>query len=111
MNSFYIDGGISNNFPIDIAEGEGNKILGICFSYQDEENKERNKNIIEFIYKLMIVPIAQSVEYRISKASEKCKILKLMTGSSIKFFEFNISASKKLELFSSGYEEAKNFFN
>lgn len=110
MNNFYIDGGISNNFPIDIADKEGLKILGIHLSYHDDEGDDvlkKDNNLIEYVYKLMLVPIEQSIKSRIKSASSKCTIVELSCKNMPKIFNFNIDSKTKLEMFSEGYEEAK----
>ena len=107
-NSFYIDGGVSDNFAIDIGDSIGNKVLGILLSSQKENfNTQPDMDILEFIYKIMFIPISQTTEYKIKNVSSKCKIIRLKSDK-IKFFNFNISSKKKLDLFSLGYEEMKN---
>ena len=109
-NSFYIDGGISDNFPIDIADKIGNKILGLLIcSHQENFNNEPDAGFLEFIYKLMFIPISQIIEYKIKNASEKCQVIKL-NCSKLKFFNFNINSKTKLDLFSQGYEQMKSNF-
>ena len=106
--NFYIDGGLSDNFAIDIADKIGNKIFGILIMAEDENlNNDPNFNILEYIYKLMFIPIKQSIKYKISNCSEKCKIIKL-TYDGVKFFNFNISSKTKLDMFSAGYQQLKN---
>lgn len=105
-NNFYIDGGISDNFPINIGDTMGTKILGIILKTNDEAGYDPDMNILEYIYKLMFIPISQSFEYKLSQASEKCKIVKL-SYNKIKFFSFNLNSKQKLDLFSSGYQQMK----
>jgi predicted acylesterase/phospholipase RssA len=102
-NSFYIDGGISDNFPIDYADKVGNKILGINL-IQEIKEFEPSMNTLEFIYKIMFIPIQQSVKHKISKASNKCKIIQLQYDK-LKFFDFNVKSQMKMEMFSSGYQQ------
>lgn len=109
-NNFYVDGGVCDNFPIDIGDKIGKKVLGI---YIDSEGKnfssENDINIVEFIYKLMFIPISQRTVFVIDNVSTKCKVLKLQ-NSKTTFFDFNINSVDKLNLFSSGYQDAKMFF-
>ena len=57
LDNFYIDGGVSNNFAIDIGEQKGNKVIGITlyddksinFSNKSNYGKSNKKNsIVEF---------------------------------------------------------------
>ena len=111
-NSYYVDGGISDNFPIQIADKIGSKILGIILSLE-EKNFNQNLNIdtIEYIYKLMFIPILQRMKNKIENIADKCKIIKLRSGKEgVNFFDFNINSKEKLNMFSSGYEQMKEFF-
>lgn len=102
-NSFYLDGGVSDNFAIDYADSIGNKILGINL-IQEIKEFEPNMNTLEFIYKVMFIPIQQSIRYKVSRASTKCKIIQLKYDK-LKFFDFNVRSQMKMEMFSSGYQQ------
>jgi predicted acylesterase/phospholipase RssA len=106
-NNFYIDGGISDNFGIDIGDIKGNKIMGVLLTTEHENFTADNTTpALEFIYKLMFIPISQAIEHKLLNVTNKCKIVKLRNNS-LKFFDFNISPKIKLELFSDGYQQAK----
>ena len=66
-NSHYVDGGISDNFPIDVGEKLGEKVLGITITSENNEDKDVNFKTIEFIYKLMFIPINKHVDHKIKK--------------------------------------------
>lgn len=107
--NYYIDGGISDNFAIDLGDKLGNKVIGFLISTEKENfNNCSDSNILEFIYKLMFIPISQAVENKIENASEKCKIIRLKY-SQFKFFNFNINSKIKLDMFSKGYEQFSNY--
>ena len=109
-NSLYIDGGICDNFPIDLGDKIGKKILGILITSETKNlNNVNEMGVLEFIYLLMFVPISQIQEYKIKNVSEKCKIIKLHNDK-LKFFNFDLNSKDKLDLFSSGYEQMKNQF-
>jgi predicted patatin/cPLA2 family phospholipase len=110
-NKFYIDGGISDNFAIDIGDKKGDKELGLVINSNNESfNTGADSNILEYIYKLIFIPISQSTEYKIENATKKCKIIRLEYDK-LKFFTFNINSKDKLDIFSSGYEQFKIQFN
>lgn len=110
-SNFYVDGGVSDNFAIDLGDKIGKKILGIYIETDDKNNlkKENDMNIIEYIYRLMFIPISQSTMFKINNVSNKCKIVKLQNNK-IRFFDFNINSVEKLNMFSSGYQEIKTNF-
>jgi len=105
----YVDGGISDNFAIEIGEKMGEKILGIVLSYAfDSFSSDTDVNTLEFIYKLIYVPVVQAINHKIRMASDKCKIINIDNiSTNIKIFEFNVSSSEKLNMFSDGYEQMK----
>ena len=107
-DSFYIDGGLSNNFPLDVGEKNGQKVLGLSLSYNMSDT-EPNKNFMEFIYKLLYVPIDQSTVHRIESKADTTTVIILKAGN-MDFFNFNVDSKKKLEMFSCGYEDTKSFF-
>ena len=108
-NKFYIDGGISDNFPINIAEEKGKKILGLHIASDNESfNTDTEMNMLEFIYKLIFIPIEQGIDYKINN-SKKSKIINL-SYPKLKFFNFNINSKEKLEVFSTGYDQMKTQF-
>jgi len=106
-NNFYIDGGIADDFAIDLADKMGDKILGIVITIDKNSFSSESENILEYIYKLIFIPIAQSMETKINNASNNCKIIKL-SYNKLKFFNFNVNSKEKLDIFSIGYESIKN---
>jgi predicted acylesterase/phospholipase RssA len=110
MGNLYVDGGFSNNFPIDIGDIKGEKIFGIVL-HDIKNNFETNpNNIIEYIYQLLSIPVLQRASIKIKNASDKCTILTLIPDKTF-FFNFNLDTHTKLEMFSSGYIQMKNYWN
>jgi predicted acylesterase/phospholipase RssA len=110
-HSLYVDGGVSDNFPIQLGDIPGKKVLGILLGGKNVKlDDDIEQNMLEYIYKLMFIPIDQSVQYKIKKASDRCKIVHISLDNScknIKFFNFNISSSVKLDMFTQGYEKMR----
>lgn len=108
-NNLYIDGGITNNFAIDIAENIGTKVLGVYIHYSySTSSTTTNNNILEYIYKLIYIPIIQQQRNKLDKASrEKCTVIDISDTMIVKMFDFSLSTTEKLELFSAGYRQVK----
>ena len=108
MGSRYIDGGISDNFPIDIGDRIGKKVLGILLGTKFDTPSEPTDDtgIVHDIYRMLFIPINQAVEYKINLASDKCKIIRIDTMQVMSAFNFTMSSHSKLELFSKGYKRA-----
>jgi predicted patatin/cPLA2 family phospholipase len=103
MGCEYVDGGISNNFPILIGENIGKKVLGFTLSPQKVIIPDDNENMLVYLYTLLSVPVNQSTQYIISLATEKSTIIVVPSGDK-QIFDFNINSSSKLNMFSSGYQ-------
>ena len=110
-HSFYIDGGISDQFAIQIAENLGDKIIGLCLQeYKVDLSEDVETNTLEYIYTLMNITAIQSVNYKIKLASkEKCTIIKINCGQK-KFFNFDIKSAERMDMFTSGYQQLFNFY-
>ena len=109
-NSMYIDGGICDNFSIDIGEKIGNKVLGIYVSPdKDGEVNYNDLGVIEYIYRLMFIPISQATQAKIQSVNINTKIIRLQTDT-IRFFDFDLSGQQKMQLFSDGYQQTKISF-
>ena len=107
-NNLYIDGGITNNFAIDVGETIGTKVLGVYIHYVYSPTSNTTNNILEYIYKLIYIPILEQQKNKLEKASrEKCTIIDMSDTMVVKMFDFSISTTEKLELFSAGYRQVK----
>jgi predicted acylesterase/phospholipase RssA len=111
----YIDGGVIDNYPINILKSEKFKntnSIGINLddfknSDLEEENNTNYGKILKLInkmYNIIMIPTKENKEYNI-------EIDTITINTSIKFYNFSISHTKKLELFSYGYNCAKHYFD
>lgn len=109
MNCYFLDGGIADNFPVEHATKIGNKILGINLDAIDaREFNPSTVNILEYIYRILFIPVKELIKHSIEK-SKCCTVIPLKCNKKT-VFDFNIHSSEKLDLFSSGYNQAKTFF-
>ena len=108
-SKYYIDGGISDNFAIDLGDKLGNKILGLTITTTIDNFSLQEKSILEYFYKLIFIPVNKTIQNKIDQVSDKCKVIKLI-NERISFFNFNINSVEKLELFSEGYQQTKKSF-
>ncbi len=109
-HSFYIDGGISEHFPILLGEQSGNKVLGlVIFTTKYKEIKtDAETDMLEYLYKLICIPCDQSSRYKIKQTNpEKCTIIEV-EPSDHKMFHFHLKSKEQMELFSMGYQQLKN---
>jgi predicted acylesterase/phospholipase RssA len=111
-NSFYIDGGLSNNFPLNIGETLGLKVLGIHLQHTSGgEYTNPSVSLIEYVFKLLTIPTVTNELNVIANKKGSTVVISLANGLTRKFFDFNLNSKTKLEMFSSGFELCKNFFS
>lgn len=115
--SSYIDGGISDNFAIDVAETVGSRVLGISLSnephpsdIQDIRSMDETTSMLEYVYKLIFIPIQQSTAYKIRQARDNTHVIQLC-HTKLKFFNFNLDSKGKLEMFSDGYSQTRQWMD
>jgi len=114
-NSYYIDGGMANNFAIDIGIEKGKKILGI---YNEMSNysftKNTEFNLSEYIFKIMFIPSNEILKLKFNSIDNtnkhKIDIIKIDDSINSNPFNFGISIKDRLDLFSNGYQIAKKYF-
>ena len=70
---------------------------------------QNNDNILEYIYKLIDIPIKQNVLNKINAISDKSTIVTLQPSKTL-FFDFSLDSHTKLEMFSNGYMQMKEFW-
>lgn len=105
----YIDGGLGDNFPIQLGEEEGERVLAFLVSKKNKSRTREDEHFLERVYRRAFIAITQSVEYKIRQATNKTTIIRF-SYPSLKFFNFNISASEKMNMFSHGYQVTKDHF-
>ena len=107
--SFYIDGALTNYFPIDIGEKLGKKVIGLCITYDLSVKNSPKSDFLNYIYKLLFVPIQQAIEYRITNKKKNTQIVNI-NPEDLDFFNFNINQKVKFEMFSQGYNNVKKLY-
>ncbi len=108
MGSYYIDGGISDNFPIKFGEEIGKKVVGIFLEPGTTSHDSVNTGMMEYIYKILQVPVNQLVEYKCSLIDQGKSTVYKIRGNGRKIFDFNIKRDDKIQMFSSGYRDFKD---
>lgn len=105
---FYIDGGITDNFPILKGEEIGENVLGIYLDINEKSLADKpEEGIITYFLKLLYTPIIQSTKFKTTRVSSKCKIIPVRTEQLHSGIEFNIHSKMRLDMFSCGYSAVK----
>lgn len=101
-NCIYLDGGISDPYPVDKYDDGKNKILGI---YITTNKKVVDEDVISYLYKIINTNISISCKNKVHKSSNNCKHILI---EYLDNFD-NINAETKGILIMKGYNEACEF--
>jgi predicted acylesterase/phospholipase RssA len=105
----YTDGGVSDNFPIQLGDMPDRTILGIyhhTIPFDSSVDDQTSLGIVKFIYRLLITPMNEFIKYKIMRASDRCTVIELKDMNETSF-NFYMGKVEQLDLFSSGYQTAK----
>jgi predicted acylesterase/phospholipase RssA len=106
----YVDGGLIENLPLSLMESKLKDTKMIAINLQDEcmnnQDDDKISKTINKIFTIISIPIIGDTTIR--KKYEK-SIINIKVEN-LKVYTFKLSHSRKLELFSQGYNTAKKFF-
>lgn len=115
--NMYIDGCIDNHFPINIGidDVEDKKIIAIAAQQSHPTSVDKNNEFSIINYALSCMHIGINANYRrnveLAESLQNVSFIHLPTVSSgVQSFDYTIDATKKLDMFSSGYKAAKEQF-
>lgn len=100
MNSYYLDGGLIDNFPVHLVKDE--KALCINLSTHKTMNTDDNFRFLDYIYDIICIPMNETAKLKNQKIKKSCHVINLNIQN-VKMFDFNISVKTQLDLFSQGY--------
>lgn len=101
----YLDGGLVDNFPINYYSGPEYKTIGININPLDASTPKK-QGYIMYLLKIAMIPYIFFHSQR--KYPEKSTVVDIQTD--IQTFDFNLTISKRLDLFSKGYQCILHFF-
>ncbi len=117
----YVDGGILDNLPIeyalrlmgleqnpDDAEKARRHILAVSMDYLGNHKPPKEWTLMETIYSVMMAPIMSTTREKIATCRQYSTLYRLRPHDGIKFFHFNITSGTALDLFSEGYNDARD---
>ena len=106
----YVDGGVSDNFPIDLGERVGEQVIGIIINTA-EPIVFGSMNVMEYAYKLLVIALNEACKYKIDNTKPTTDVIHIkFMDKTLKMFDFDIDSKAKLSLFSVGYESAKKYY-
>jgi predicted acylesterase/phospholipase RssA len=105
----YMDGGVCNNFPIDVAYKLGTSILGLVANKR--QLNFNSTNTLDYIFNILLIPVIELNNNKLKSIQDKQnhKIYYIKCNK-VNFVNFNIDSTIIQELFSEGYSQFKNDF-
>jgi len=104
--SEYIDGGLVDNFPIEYYLSPQNKIIGIDLTiFSGSVN--RKQSYINYLLQIALIPYM----YFNAKKAKLDGVDIISIDSQVDTFDFSLSITRRLDVFSRGYQAALNFFH
>lgn len=117
MGDYYIDGGIFDNFPIDIPQIKDRNIIGIAVEHKVGEYRKPSVdgNILEYILYLLNLSINKSyIDKVITNIKDNVNLIISIdldeNKNAFSFVNFSISNKSMLQYFSTGYSNTKKIF-
>jgi len=105
-NKLYVDGGLLNNFPIDIFENNLENVIGINLHTEFLYVKDYD-NIINYILKIMSIMFIPCIK-KYDEDKYKNIVYNIKLDNNTKTFDFELTSEKKKEMYLEGYNLFKN---
>jgi NTE family protein len=105
-NKLYVDGGLLNNFPINIFKDNLENIIGINLHSEFLYVKDYN-NIINYILKIMSIMFIPCIK-KYDEEKYKNIVYNIKLDNTSKTFDFELTPERKKEMFLEGYNLFKN---
>ena len=106
-DSYYLDGGITSNYPIDYVKNYLNENLSktLILKLKQEKKIYNNTSLVRFVSHLL-----GSLRHQDFDRLENYKNNILTLNISIESYEENITDEKIMEVINTGYNDTKDFF-
>lgn len=110
-NDIYVDGGIINNYPIDLFKDKLDTVLGIrLVSGFKESHRYEIDKLDTYIYNIMSCMLVQKEKYILESELYKKHTVYVYTKDVTSTIKFDISKRDKLKLIKIGYNSINNYF-
>ena len=108
----YLDGGLSSNFPLHYCKAE-DRVLGVALFPTAPSEAGKLPSAMELLWKTMTIPMSLLQTLRTQQdalVSDKRDIVEVRVDGYF-CLQFDIGNSEKFDMFSTGYNTAKEFYD
>ena len=111
-NQIFIDGGLTDNFPIQLTNHNVKETISICTNTSNVCNIDGDCSDIQSLIDYFTTVMQCPLNFRINKKITKHKSNIILINTNIKdMVDFNINSIKKESLYKKGYDTALSFIN
>ena len=108
-DSFFVDGAVSDNFPVKKAEEFGQRVIGIRLKRDKCNRNIATESFFPYLQRMMMLPIRQKEQNQVENARKNTRI-ETITDDSELSFGFRFTRTQIMDLFSTGYRQMKERF-
>jgi len=109
-DNYYLDGGLKDNFPIQlIPEEELKNTIGIALYPFKDKYDIKDMVTIKYLFHLYRTISSSSLKYKIDMYKNRSKLF-IVTITNENFINYKIDENNRKELFNLGYEQCKEMF-
>ena len=108
-DSFFVDGAVSDNFPIKKAEEFGQRVIGIRLKRDKCNANIATESFFPYLQRMITIPIKQKEKNQVENARKNTRI-ETITDDSNMSFGFRFTRTQIMDLFSTGYRQMKEKF-
>jgi predicted acylesterase/phospholipase RssA len=106
--SYYIDGGVADNFALTHAQSLGNRVCGIrVHNLPDTTPKD---SFMTYLYQIISLPIIELERIRMGQMKSSTTVITLQTDKLVAPYDFDMNNSQKMDMFSTGYSQVAKAF-
>ena len=98
-NKYYVDGAVTDNYPIDLFDNDNKKTMGFVLISQSIYDCEID-NIENYLLSIVWTSFAHQLKAKI----ERFRDISIEIDSEIDSFDFNINKNQRFELIETGYK-------
>lgn len=109
-DSFYIDGGVTNHFPINlISDDSDGRSLGIVSIPDRQKFDNYSVNSVGYLLNLLYIPVKHIINKNIDKViDKKVDVVKISPNENI-LGNFSIPTARIMDMFTRGYNVMKKY--
>lgn len=106
--SYYIDGGVTDNFAITHAETLGNAVCGV--RVHNPPSTTPKDSFMTYLYQIMMLPLIELDRIRMAQMDSNTTVITLTADKVVTAYDFEINNPQKMDMFSTGYSQVATVF-